>query len=153
MNVDVTTITEVKTTTQEDVKVKTFNAFMEAFNSGNLSALDSICSPGIIDHTATIPPNQPYNFEAFKGRIYRHRVGMPDLHFSITNMVAEGDWIAYQWEMTGTNTAPYLGRPPSGKAIRMAGMNLERLENGKIVEHWSYSDKLDLMQQLGMVSV
>jgi predicted ester cyclase len=95
-----------------------------------------------VDHTATVSRRLPYNFEAFKGRLYGYRVGMADLHYSIINIVAEGNWIAYQWEMTGTNTGPCLGRPASGNPVRITGMNLERLENGKIVEHWSYPDRL-----------
>jgi steroid delta-isomerase-like uncharacterized protein len=152
MNMLVTSIEEIKMIAVEDIKMKTFNALMEAFNTGNLSALDSICSPSIVDHTATLFPKRAHNFEAFRGRVFRYRIAMPDLRYSITNMVVEGDWIAYQWEMTGTNTGPYLGYPPSGNSVRVAGMNLERLENGKIVEHWSYPDKLALMQQLGAIA-
>jgi steroid delta-isomerase-like uncharacterized protein len=138
-------------TTVEEIKTRMLNGFMEAFNTGNLSALDAICAPDIIDHSMATNRIQPYNFEAFKGRVYRHRVGMPDLRFSITNMIIEGDLLSFQWEMTGTNTGPYLGRPASGNPIRVTGMNFERLENGKIVEHWSYYDKLALMQQLEVV--
>lgn len=143
MNMDITTIEEIKT--------RMFNGFMEAFNTGNLSALDEICEPDILDHSTAANRIQPYNFEAFKGRVYGHRVGMPDLRVSITNMIIEGDLLSFQWEMTGTNTGPYLGRPASGNPIWVTGMNLERLEDGKIVEHWSYQDKLALMQQLGVM--
>jgi predicted ester cyclase len=44
-----------------------------------------------------------------------------------------------------------MGRPPSGNPIRIIGMNMERLENGKIVEHWSYPDKLSALQQIGAI--
>jgi predicted ester cyclase len=74
---------------------------------------------------------------------------MPDLHFTITNMIIEGDLVAFQWEMSGTNTGPYMGRPPSGNGVRITGMNMERLENGQIVDHWSYPDKLAVLQQIG----
>ena len=137
--------------TTEEIKMTMLKAFSEAFNHGNLSALDEICAPDMIDHSTAATPNQSYNLEGFKGRINGHRLGMPDLQFSISNMIVEGDLIAIQWEMKGTNTGPYLGRPASGNPIRVVGMNLERLENGKIVEHWSYPDKLSLMQQLGVI--
>ena len=76
---------------------------------------------------------------------------MPDLRFTLENIIIEGDLAAFQWTMSGTNTGPYLGRPASGNAVTIAGMNMERLVNGKIVEHWSYPDKLALMQQLGAI--
>ena len=139
-------------TTFEEIKLGILNAFMEAFNDGNLSALDMICAPDMVDHSTAAAPHQQYNLEAFKGRVHGHRVGMPDLRFSMSNMMIEGDLVAFQWEMTGTNTGPYLGRPASRNPIRVTGMNLERLEDGKIVEHWSYPDKLALLQQLGVMA-
>jgi steroid delta-isomerase-like uncharacterized protein len=137
--------------TTEDIKTSMLDAFTEAFNNGNLAALDEICAPDMVDHSTATTPNQSYGLEGFKVRINGHRVGMPDLRFALTNMMIEEDLISFQWEMTGTNTGPYLGRPASGNPIRVVGMNLERLENGKIVEHWSYPDKLSLIQQLGVI--
>jgi len=138
-------------TTTEELKRMILSAFVEAFNSGNLSALDEIFAPDMVDHSTAAIPNQSYSLEGFKGRVNGHRLGMPDLQFSISNMLVEGDLISFQWEMKGTNTGPYLGRPASGNSIRILGMNLERLDHGKIVEHWSYPDKLALMQQLGVI--
>jgi steroid delta-isomerase-like uncharacterized protein len=135
----------------QEIKTKTLNAFIEAFNHGKFPALDAICAPNMVDHSTAAAPGQPNDLEGFKKRVQGHRTGMPDLRFSIMNMIIEGDLISYQWEMSGTNTGPYLGRPASGNPIRIVGMNLERLENGKIVEHWSYPDKLALMQQLGAI--
>ena len=137
--------------TTEEIKTSIVDAFSEAFNNGNLSALDEICAPDLVDHSTAATPNQSYNLEGFKGRINGHRLGMPNLYFSISNMMVDGDFVSFQWEMKGTNSGPYLGRPASGNPIRVVGMNLERLENGKIVEHWSYPDKLSLMQQLGVI--
>jgi len=135
----------------QEIKTRMLDAFMEAFNNGNLSALDMICAQNMVDHSTAAAPDQPNDLEGFKRRINGHRTGMPDLRMSIMNMVMEDNLIAFQWEMIGTNTGPYLGRPASGNPIRMVGMNLERLEDGKIVEHWSYPDKLDLMRQLGAI--
>ena len=133
----------------EEIKTRMLNTFMDAFNNGNLAALDTICAPDMVDHSTAAAPNQSYNLESFKARVNSHRVGIPDLRFSTTNMILEGDLLAFQWEMNGTNTGPYMGRPPSGNPIRIVGMNLERLENGRIVEHWSYPDKLAALQQIG----
>ena len=135
----------------EETKRRMLNAFMDAFNNGNLSALDTICAPDMVDHSTASAPNQAFNLESFKGRVKGHRVGMPDLRFSISNIILEGDLISFQWEMVGTNTGPYMGRPPSGNPIRIIGMNMERLENGQIVEHWSYPDKLAALQQIGAI--
>ncbi|MEW6403653.1 MAG: ester cyclase [Chloroflexota bacterium] len=135
----------------EEIKTRMLDAFMDAFNNDNMSALDLICAPNTIDHSTAAAPSQPNDLEGFKKRVQGHRIGMPDMSFSIQNMIIEGDLVAFQWEMNGTNTGPYMGRPPSGNPIRIVGMNLERLENGMIVEHWSYPDKLAALQQLGAI--
>ena len=135
----------------EDVKTRMFNTFMDAFNNGNLSALDTICAPNMVDHSTAAASGQPNDLEGFKKRVNGHRIGIPDLHFSIMNLIIEGELMAFQWEMNGTNTGPYMGRPPSGNPIRIVGMNMERLENGQIVEHWSYPDKLAALQQIGAI--
>lgn len=133
----------------EEIKTRMLNTFMDAFNNGNLSALDTVCAPNMVDHSTAAAPGQPNDLEGFKKRVNGHRVGIPDLRFSIMKMIIEEDLMAFQWEMSGTNTGPYMGRPPSGNPIRIVGMNMERLENGKIVEHWSYPDKLAALQQIG----
>jgi predicted ester cyclase len=135
----------------EEIKTRMWNTFMDAFNNGNLSALDSICAPNMVDHSTAAAAGQPNDLEGFKKRVNGHRIGIPDLRFAIMHMIIEGELIAFQWEMIGTNSGPYMGRPPSGNPIRIAGMNMERLENGKIVEHWSYPDKLAALQQIGVI--
>jgi steroid delta-isomerase-like uncharacterized protein len=142
---------EGENVSSEEIKTKTLDNFLDAFNHGNLSALDAICAPNMVDHSTAAASGQPNDLEGFKKRVNSHRVGIPDLRFSITNMIVDGDLLAFQWEMVGTHTGPYMGRPPSGNPIRIIGMNLERLENGKIVEHWSYPDKLAALQQIGAI--
>jgi len=135
----------------EEIKTRVLNTFMDAFNNGNLSVLDTICAPHMVDHSTAAVPGQANDLEGFKRRVNGHRMGIPDLRFSIMNMIIEGDLMAFQWEMIGTHTGPYMGRPPSGNPVRIVGMNLERLENGQIIEHWSYPDKLAALQQIGAI--
>ena len=135
----------------EELKTKMLDTFMDAFNNGNLDALDTICAPDMVDHSTAAAPGQLNDLQGFKKRVNGHRLGIPDVRFSIMNMIIEGDYMAFQWEMSGTNTGPYMGRPASGNPIRIIGMNMERLENGKIVEHWSYPDKLAALQQIGAI--
>jgi predicted ester cyclase len=131
--------------TSEEIKSRMFDTFMDAFNTGILAALQAICAPHMVDHSTAAASGQPNDLEGFKKRVNGHRISMPDLRFSIMNMMIEGDLLAFQWKMNGTNTGPYMGHPASGTPIRIIGMNMERLEIGQIVEHWSYPDRLALM--------
>jgi len=79
----------------EELKTKMFNTFRDAFNNGNLAALDTICAPNMVDHSTAVVPRQPNDLEGFKKRVNGHRLGMPDLRFSIMNMIIEGDLLAF----------------------------------------------------------
>jgi predicted ester cyclase len=62
-------------------------------------------------------------------------------------------WLV-RWRDTGTHTgSPLLGVPPSGKAIVLTGIDVLRIKNGQIIERWSESDQLYLLQTLGIIPV
>jgi predicted ester cyclase len=66
-------------------------------------------------------------------------------------LVAEGDTVAVRVTMTATHLGPFLGVEPTGRRVRYEGMDFFRFEDGKMVEHWTSTDDLGLMQQLGVV--
>jgi predicted ester cyclase len=45
----------------------------------------------------------------------------------------------------------FMGLPPTGKSITMTGIEIFRIENGKIAELWGEANLLGLMQQLGIL--
>ena len=68
----------------------------------------------------------------------------------IQDAVAENDKVVILWQMQGTHTADLFGIPPTGKAVKVRGMSLLRLENGQVVENTVSEDTMGLMQQLGL---
>ena len=64
--------------------------------------------------------------------------------------VAEGDRVVWRWTVRGTDTGGFMGKPATGKRIEVTGVNIQRLANGLIVEHWSFPDLLELQRQLGV---
>jgi predicted ester cyclase len=75
----------------------------------------------------------------------------PDIHFTIEDQIAEGDRVVTRWTARATHTGPFQGMPPTGRQVRMAATDVDRIANGKVVECWSQMDDLSLMQQLGVV--
>jgi len=74
----------------------------------------------------------------------------PDIHFTIDDMVAEGDKVAVRATLTGTHTGEFMGIPPTNKKMTEWWISIYRVVGGKIVEGWERSDTLGLMQQLGV---
>lgn len=75
----------------------------------------------------------------------------PDLAHEVDAMLAEGDWVATRFRITGTHEGEFQGLEPTGEEIEIHGMAMERVENGQIVERFLVEDLLDFYLQLGAV--
>jgi predicted ester cyclase len=78
------------------------------------------------------------------------RSAFPDLDFSVKEQVAEGDKVASRFEWTGTQKGEFMGIPATGRQVRVWGMVIDRLEQGRIKDTRIIMDTLGLMTQLGV---
>ncbi len=122
----------------------------EGFNKANLSVVEEIVAPGQQEHQY-FGPNQPGGPEGTKIIIQNlHRL-FPDFTLTIEDMVAEGDKVWVRATGRGTHRGEFLGRPPTGKQVAVAVIDICRFENGKMVEHWGVPDRFHMMIQLGII--
>jgi steroid delta-isomerase-like uncharacterized protein len=77
-------------------------------------------------------------------------VAFPDRIFSVEDILAKGDKVVSRYIFKGTHEGDIEGLPATGKKIEYPGIEIFRVENGKIVESWDVQDTLSLNQQLGM---
>jgi predicted ester cyclase len=75
----------------------------------------------------------------------------PDLQMKVLHLVSDCDYVAAHFEGSGTNTGEGNGFPATGRTIRVRGMTIFRLVDGRIIEEWSSFDQYALLQQLGLV--
>ncbi|GAC1392986.1 MAG: hypothetical protein NVS4B11_00700 [Ktedonobacteraceae bacterium] len=80
-----------------------------------------------------------------------YRVAFTDAHFTIEDIIAEGDKIVAHFTAIGTQQGEFMGIPPTGKHVTVTGSSITRLEKGKVVEGWSNFDALRMLQQLGVI--
>jgi len=66
-------------------------------------------------------------------------------------MIAEGDRVATKKTFTGTHSAPLGDLPATGRTVKLQFVDILRLRDGRIVEHWVSVDQLSFMQQLGVI--
>ena len=121
----------------------------EVQSAGNIDALDEICSPDFVNHSA--PPGVPSNCEGVKQLTAMFRQAFPDSYFTIEDMMAEGDKVATRKTFHGTHQGEFMGIPPTGQQVSMGLIDIVRIADGRVVEHWSMGDNLGMMQQLGIV--
>ena len=121
--------------------------FYDAFNSGDINALDGIILETYIQHSPGIPQGR----EGVKGFMSMFRAGFPDAHLHIEDLVSEGDRIAGRWTAHGTHQGELMGIPPTGKEVHFGGIDIWRVENGMLAEHWDTWDQMGMMQRLGVI--
>ena len=126
--------------------------FLDIITQGKLAVADEIFAANHIFHDPHAPPggwsNGPQGpkmvASVFGG-------GFSGWNITIEDQIAEGEKVATRWTASATNTGPVMGMPPTGKAIRVTGVNVTRFAEGKIAESWSNFDMLSLLQQLGAI--
>src|SRR4029450_2033607 len=126
----------------------------ELWNGRNLDVADEIFATSCITHQLrsgspiTSAPRDP---ETIKQHVLEWLNAFPDLTFSVEQMVADGDRVASQMTMQGTQSGTWMGIAPTGKQISIQMMTIHRIEAGKMVKDWVLVDSLGLFQQLGLV--
>ena len=76
--------------------------------------------------------------------------GFPDLHLEVVDSSADEGMVAQRILFTGTHTGPFRGLPPTGRRVRFSGLEINRMVDGKIAEHWFQLDAVTLFEQLGL---
>lgn len=123
--------------------------FEEVWSTGDLSRRDAFLDAGYRGHMAGAA--EPIDREGWTAWFQGFRAAFPDARFTVEDMVAEGDRVAARLTMRGTHLGPLNGVPPTGRAVVVSGMSLERVADGRIVEGWNENDALGLLQQLGVL--
>jgi steroid delta-isomerase-like uncharacterized protein len=72
-------------------------------------------------------------------------------HFTVEDMVAEGDRVVVRWTNSGTHVGEFAGIPATGRPFTIAGIDIYRLVDGKLSEHWHVIDQLSMLGQLGLL--
>jgi steroid delta-isomerase-like uncharacterized protein len=121
----------------------------EAWNKGDVSLLDELFIP---DYTGHFPPETMHGPTGYKASVIKWRTAMPDFHYTIEDMIADGDKVAVHGTVRGTHKGEGLGIAPTGRQWTSSATSLIHLAGGKAVEEWINFDALGLLQQLGVVT-
>lgn len=117
-------------------------------SKGDLDAANELLAPDFFLHVPL--PCSP-GVRGIDEVVSACRAAFQDLQVTVEDMVAEGDRVAARFTARGIHNGAFMGLPPTGKPITMTGMEIFRLENGKIAELWGEANLLGLMQQLGIL--
>ena len=122
--------------------------YEDVLNKRDLRPLDQLVRPDYVENNPL--PGQGHGLAGMKDRYTMLFNGL-DAHFTVEDMIAEGDKVVVRWTNSGTNTGDFLGIPATGRQYSIQGIDIYRLEDGKLAEHWDVVDVFGHMVQLGVI--
>jgi predicted ester cyclase len=125
--------------------------FDEGFATGDGAVVDELCSPEMVEHQfglagATAAEAVQHVKDAMSDV---HRV-VPDIVFTIEDSIEHDDTIWMRARGRGTASGPFFG-PPTGRPIDITIVDIARVQDGRIVEHWGVPDRFAMLAQTGVL--
>ena len=123
----------------------------EVINTGNVTEIEKYISP---DYTEIHEGERhAVGINGAKEHITAVRQTYPDLNLTVDQQIAEGDWVATCITARGTHRGTWLGIKPTGKRVSYTGVNIDKVENGKITEHGGAANILFQLLEIGAIKV
>lgn len=120
----------------------------ELANNGDAEGIGGLVAEGYVEHDPL--PGQGTGREGVVDR-FSMLVGALAPRFTIEDVVAEGDRVVVRWTNAGTHVAEFAGIPATGRSFTIAGIDIYRVADGAICEHWHVIDQLSMLGQLGLL--
>ena len=124
--------------------------FDEGFATGDAHIVDELCAPDLVEHQFGMAGTGAEAIAQLKEAIRQVHAATPDMSFSIEDAVESGDTIWVRVQARGTATGPFFG-PPSGRPVEITVIDIARVVDGRIVEHWGVPDRFALLAQTGVL--
>jgi len=123
--------------------------WFQAFNDGDMEAEAAARATDFVAHAPGMPG--PLNGDEWQQFIGMFFGGFPDMRLEVEDIVAQGDRVAVRWTFHGTHQGEFFGIPPTDTQVTMSAIEINRVEDGKVAEHWVELDQLGMLQQLGAI--
>jgi steroid delta-isomerase-like uncharacterized protein len=117
----------------------------EAVAGGTLDAFDDLVAPDVLDRSG---PSASRGVAQFKTRAASVRAAFAEIELRVDDLVVDGDAVAWRWSLTGTHVGPFAGVAPTGRRITLRGVNIQRLGDERVIEHWTMVDVFGAVQAL-----
>src|ERR1700753_943339 len=124
--------------------------FDEGFATGDGSIVDELCSPDLVDHQFGTAGRGAEAVAHVRDAIRDVHRAFPDIRFTIEDAAESGDMIWVRVRGQATATGPYFG-PPSGRTVDFTVIDVCRIQDGRITEHWGVPDRFALLAQTGVL--
>jgi steroid delta-isomerase-like uncharacterized protein len=112
------------------------------FNERDPKVIEELLAPHLIDH------NRLLGRVDLRQRMARVLQAIDDARFQVTDFIIQGSAVAWRWTIRGSHTKTIMGVEPTGRKVEIAGLSAAVFKDGKVVEHWEFSDDQSVLAQL-----
>ena len=127
-----------------------YRAFIEhVANQGNFAMADELLSDDVVEYE-NLPPGLPPNGDGIRQLFRMLRSAFPDFNITIEDLLNDGDKVIARVTLRGTHHGDLLGLAPTGRKVAYEAIDISRIVNGRMVEHWGIPDYLTMFRQLGI---
>jgi steroid delta-isomerase-like uncharacterized protein len=125
--------------------------YEDVIGKGQMRLIDELTTDDLVDHEEGLP-GQPAGREGVKFFVNAMREAFPDIRAkTIEPTLTDGNLEAARAVLTGTHRGELLGVAATERAVEIETLDIIRVEDGKVAEHWGVTDVMSLMQQLGAI--
>jgi predicted ester cyclase len=121
--------------------------YTEVVGGRDYSNLNSFVATDYLDHNA---PDDGRGPEVVRAHLEAIRMTLPDFTIQIEDIFAEGEYVITRVTGRGTHLGEWMGIEPTGREVRLKGINIDRVERGRIAEHWGEADTIGMLVQMGV---
>ena len=124
--------------------------FVDEYQTGwDEAVADELLADDFVNHADV--PGIPNDKQGVKILFAGFHQAFPDFRAEILDQIAEGDRVVTYKTFHGTHRGELWGIPATGRAVAFDLIDIVRIEDGRIAEHWNVVDQMGLMRQLGVV--
>ncbi len=127
---------------------KTARRLYELLNQGDVEAVGDLVTPDYVEHAPF--PGQGVGREGVLDRFSMIVTALAP-HFTVEDVITEGDRVVVRWTNAGTHVGEFAGIPATGKTFSISGIDIYRIEGDLLAEHWHVIDQLSMLGQLGLL--
>jgi steroid delta-isomerase-like uncharacterized protein len=118
---------------------------------GNWELFDELFADNFVDHTPQ--PGMTPDKAGVRQLYQALRTAFPDFHADIQWQIAADNLVTTYKIYHGTQTGPILGVAPTGRTVEFETVDVMKVVDGKITDHWGVGNLLKMMVQLGAVTL
>jgi len=126
----------------------------QAFTVGDTTAIDQYISPNVVFHSPHVVRMEGRAIDGLKEEMLLPFEAFAQQTFREVDLIAEGDMVFLDWELTATHRGQLHGREGTGQPFMLHGGDIARISGeGKVIEHWDHFTKprLESLIQLGLL--